>query len=123
MVVIDGDGAALMRMGNFATLGSYAGNNLIHILLDNGVHDSTGAQATVSTNVNFSAIASACGYAVAYQGEDINLIDRLFDTSCDNGPRFAHIRIRPGTIDKLPRPDVSPAEVVRRLMNQIGSSF
>ena len=123
VVVIDGDGAALMRMGNFATLGSYAGNNLIHILLDNGVHDSTGAQATVSTNVNFSAIASACGYAVAYQGEDINLIDRLFDTSCDNGPRFAHIRIRPGTIDKLPRPDVSPAEVVRRLMNQIGSSF
>ena len=123
VVIIDGDGAALMRMGNFATLGTYAGNNLVHVLLDNGVHDSTGAQATVSANVNFSAIASACGYSSVHQGENLDLIDRLFDTDCDSGPRFAHVRIRPGTLDKLPRPDIPPAEVVRRLMRHMGTDF
>ena len=44
---IDGDGAALMRMGNFATVGAYGQSNLIHLLLDNACHESTGAQATV----------------------------------------------------------------------------
>lgn len=123
VVIVDGDGAALMRMGNFATLGTYAGNNLVHILLDNGVHDSTGAQATVSANVNFSTIASACGYAAVYQGENLELIDRCFDTAHAAGPRFAHIRIRAGTMANLPRPDVSPAGVVRRLMHHIGTAF
>ena len=45
VTVVDGDGAGLMRMGNFATIGSYGRNNLVHVLLDNGVHESTGSQA------------------------------------------------------------------------------
>ena len=48
VVALDGDGAALMRMGAFATVGAYGPSNLQHVLLDNGVHDSTGGQATVS---------------------------------------------------------------------------
>ena len=48
VVALDGDGAALMRMGAFATVGAYGPPNLMHLLLDNGVHDSTGGQATVS---------------------------------------------------------------------------
>lgn len=123
VVIIDGDGAALMRMGNFATIGSYAGNNLIHILLDNEAHDSTGAQATVSSNVHFADIAGACGYAVSYDGNDINLIDKLFTSEPAPGPRFGHLKIRTGTIENLPRPDVKPAEVLRRLMEHIGSHF
>jgi phosphonopyruvate decarboxylase len=48
VVALDGDGAALMRMGAFATVGAYGPPNLRHLLLDNGAHDSTGGQATVS---------------------------------------------------------------------------
>ena len=51
VVVLDGDGAALMRMGNFATIGAYPAANLVHVLLDNEAHDSTGAQATVSASL------------------------------------------------------------------------
>ncbi len=47
VIALDGDGAALMRMGVFATLGAYGPSNLIHLLLDNGAHESTGGQATV----------------------------------------------------------------------------
>src|SRR3546814_456869 len=46
VTVLDGDGAALMKLGTLATVGAYGPRNLVHILLDNGVHDSTGGQAT-----------------------------------------------------------------------------
>ena len=62
VVVLDGDGAALMKLGALATIGAHAPGNLIHAVLDNGVHDSTGGQATVSPNVDFATVAQACGY-------------------------------------------------------------
>jgi len=123
VVVIDGDGAALMRMGNFATIGSYAGNNLIHILLDNEVHDSTGGQATVAGNINFAMIAKASGYSVSLTGNEIDLIDELFSLDGHDGPVFGHLKIRPGTIDNLPRPDITPNQVLTRLMQHINSNF
>ena len=66
VVVADGDGAALMRLGNFATVGAYAGDNFAHVLLDNGQHESTGGQSTVSHVVDFAALAAACGYRQAH---------------------------------------------------------
>ena len=123
VVIIDGDGAALMRMGNFATLGSYAGNNLTHIVLDNEAHDSTGAQATVSRNVKFADIAQACGYAVCYEGTDLQLLDKLLTQKNTDGPNFGHLKIKTGTMKNLPRPDVTPNEVLQRLMQHINTKF
>ncbi len=123
VIVVDGDGAALMRMGNFATVGAYGGANLIHVLLDNEVHDSTGAQATVSAGVAFSDVAAACGYQVVLRGNDINVLDEVIAVRDAAGPRFAHLKIRPGTIDPLPRPALSPERVLRRFMHHIDSGF
>ncbi len=123
IVVIDGDGAGLMRMGNFTMLGSYANGNLIHILLDNEAHDSTGAQATVAGNVDFVGIAKASGYSASLGGNTTGLIDKIFALPAHNGPVFGHLRIRCGTMEKLPRPDIGPAEVLTRLMKHIDSRF
>ncbi len=123
VVVIDGDGAALMRMGNFATIGTYGGANLTHILLDNEVHDSTGAQATVSAGISFAKIAEACGYGVTLAGDDPTLLDALFTADANNRPKFAHLKIRPGTLEKLPRPNLTPEAVLQRFMNHIGSNW
>ncbi len=119
VTVIDGDGAALMRMGNFATIGAYAGDNLAHIVLDNEVHDSTGAQATVSAGVSFAGIAKACGYGCAWEGNLIELIDELFSIKGISGPRFAQVKTRPGTMENLPRPNVTPEEVSARFVQHI----
>lgn len=121
VVVIDGDGAALMRMGNFATLGAYAGGNLYHVLLDNEVHDSTGAQATVSASVSFAAIAAACGYSAALEGDALDLIDQLHAPGDLPGPRLLQLKTRPGSPDNLPRPKEGPTEVRERLQAAIGS--
>jgi phosphonopyruvate decarboxylase len=121
VVAVDGDGAALMRMGTFASIGAYAPHNLWHLLLDNGVHDSTGGQATVSAGVGFAAIAAACGYPLALESDGIEVIDELFAASNVAGPRFAHLRTKPGAAPNLPRPSVTPEQVSARLAAHIGA--
>ena len=115
VVVLDGDGAALMKLGTLATIGAQAPGNLVHILLDNGVHDSTGGQATVSASVNFAAIALACGYGYAASCNDLDGFERAWlRASTLARPALIHMRIAPGSMNKLGRPTVSPDAVARR---------
>ncbi len=120
VVALDGDGAALMRMGVFATLGAYGPGNLTHVLLDNGAHDSTGGQATVSPQVSFAGVAAACGYASAVESDQLSVLDDLFAAPAAGGARFARLSIRRGTPDGLPRPTITPPEVKTRLMRHLG---
>lgn len=122
VVALDGDGAALMRMGAFATLGAYGPANLVHLLLDNGAHDSTGGQATVSPQVSFAGVAAACGYGSAVEGDHVGLLDEVLAAPCSGaGASFARLTIRRGTPDGLPRPTITPADVKTRLMSHIGT--
>jgi phosphonopyruvate decarboxylase len=115
VVVLDGDGAALMKMGSLATIGAYRPGNLVHIVLDNGVHDSTGGQATVSSTVDFAEIAAACGYPRAWSCDDLNGFETAFKSALgQRGPGLIHMRIGPGSLDKLGRPTVKPHEVAQR---------
>ena len=126
VVALDGDGAALMRLGAFATVGAYGPRNLFHLLLDNGVHDSTGGQATVSASVSFAEIAAACGYASSLETDDVSRIGAWLseppaDGACSlQGPTFARLFTRPGSPDGLPRPSVTPIDVRTRLMQHFG---
>ena len=116
VIALDGDGAALMRLGAFATVGAYGPPNLWHLLLDNGVHDSTGAQATVSPNVSFAEVAAACGYAAALDTDTLVRICEWLESPRLEGPRFARLLTRPGTPADLPRPSITPVDVKSRLM-------
>ena len=121
IIVIDGDGAALMRLGAMATLAAYGPTNLAHLLLDNGMHESTGGQATVSDGLSFGAIAAACGYRTVHEGHDRTIIDQMLAGS-SQGPAFAHLHIEPGiAAEGLPRPAASPVEIKNRLMAHIGA--
>lgn len=116
VVVLDGDGAALMKLGNLATIGAHAPSNLVHLLLDNGVHDSTGAQPTVSSTVAFADVAVACGYALAVTCDSLDGLREAYRMACGaQGPALIHMRIAPGSISPLARPTQSPDVVARRL--------
>lgn len=115
VVVIDGDGAALMKLGTLATIGAEAPANLVHLLLDNGVHDSTGGQATVSASVDFARVALACGYAHAASVDDLAGFDAAWaEATAAAGPAMIHLRIAPGSMKTLGRPTVTPEAVARR---------
>jgi phosphonopyruvate decarboxylase len=116
VLVLDGDGAALMKMGNLATIGAYRPRRLIHVVLDNGVHDSTGGQRTVSPGVDFAAVAAACGYrrAVRCDGLSVFAAELAAAQEAADGPALLHLAVRPGSIVHLGRPTVTPPEVARR---------
>lgn len=122
VVVLDGDGAALMKLGAMATIGATAPGNLMHLLLDNGVHDSTGGQATVSASVDFARVALACGYAGAAACDDLAGFERAVRAGLDApGPRLVHVRIEPGSLPGLGRPTLTPAEVAGRFKDFLAS--
>jgi phosphonopyruvate decarboxylase len=115
VVVLDGDGAALMKLGTLGTIGAYAPNNLIHIVFDNGTYESTGGQPTVSPTVDFAGAAIACGYRNAYSCDDLGGFEKAVASALAlSGPHLIHMRVARGTIDALGRPKIAPEEVARR---------
>ena len=114
VVVLDGDGAMLMRLGALATLAYEQPKNLVHVLLDNEAHESTGGQSTVSHSMDLAGVARSCGYADVSQ---VDTAEALESALRDRRPglRFVSLKTRHGVPDDLPRPKVTPREVAGRI--------
>ena len=111
VVCLDGDGAALMHLGTLTTVGSVAPSNLIHVVLNNGAHDSVGGQPTVGFETDFLAIATASGYRSARRAETAEEVAdcfRQFEGS--KGPHFMEVRIKRGARANLGRPTIAPQQ-------------
>ncbi|MCB4790673.1 MAG: phosphonopyruvate decarboxylase [Elusimicrobia bacterium] len=120
IIAIDGDGSLLMRMGSIATSGSIAPSNMMHILLDNNAHESTGGQKTVSHSVNFTTVAAACGYTNSVYAHSLSeLEETLANWKKNKCLTFIYIKIAKGTKENLSRPKISPREVKERFMKFI----
>ena len=113
VVVLDGDGALLMRMGALACIGHERPSNLVHVVLDNGVHDSTGSQSTVSPHVDVAAVAAACGYPRVVRVDGLDQLDAVLRAPTRE-LTFVHVCTHPRADRKLPRPTMTPHEVVDR---------
>jgi phosphonopyruvate decarboxylase len=117
IIAIDGDGALLMRLSSITTAGYYRPPNLLHILLDNATHDSTGGQSTLSPNVDFPALAVAGGYPVVVSacttGE---LAEHMGEWQRKPQLTFIHLRIAAGTPKEPGRPSLRPHEIKERLI-------
>ena len=113
IIVVDGDGAALMRLGALCTLGYERPENLVHVVLDNGMHESTGGQATVSRSIDFCSLATASGYPRAMSVSTPEELTRTFASGLDQ-LTFIHVPTVPGISDNLPRPAIKPHEVASR---------
>ncbi len=114
VIVLDGDGAALMRLGALATIGAAAPAGLVHVLLDNEAHESTGGQPTAAGSADLALVAAACGYA---RVQRIGTVGALVAALADArpGPTFLHVKTALGVPAGLPRPSIQPAEVAARL--------
>lgn len=123
VVVLDGDGAALMKLGNLATIGAHRPSGLVHVLLDNQVHDSTGGQRTHAGTVDFPAVAAACGYRSAVTCRSPAEVDAAIAAAlAAPGPHLVHIRIAAGSMPRLGRPTVAPHEVARRFRDHLAAT-
>jgi phosphonopyruvate decarboxylase len=109
VICLDGDGSIIMHMGSMAIIGKRALGNLVHIVLNNGAHESVGGQPTVGFEVDFVGIAKSCGYRWATSVEDKDGILRAMTQALDaHGPSFIEVRVNRRVRGNLGRPKDSP---------------
>jgi phosphonopyruvate decarboxylase len=111
IVCLDGDGALLMHMGGLATIGSQSPENLIHVILNNGCHDSVGGQPTVGFAIDIAEIALACTYRHSCQVISACDLKRDFTSLIQMpGPSLIEIRVSSGHRNGLSRPSDTPRD-------------
>ncbi len=116
--VFDGDGNILMNLGSLATIGKVSPKNLIHVIFDNSIHESTGGQPTHSSVVNIEKIAQSCGYTVYKTNSKIKLRGILRNIIKVRGPIMILIKVDASkTISS--RITYSPAKIKSRFMKAI----
>jgi thiamine pyrophosphate-dependent acetolactate synthase large subunit-like protein len=121
VIVFDGDGNVLMNLGTLATVAAGAPANLLHLCFDNGVHASTGGQATISDRVRLDAIARAAGYRWV---ERVETADTLRTSApaflAAQGPAFLLVRTEPAAGAPGPRIPFTPVEMTARVRRALG---
>jgi len=114
VIALDGDGAMLMRMGALATIGYKKPANMVHVVLDNSRHESTGGQATVAPSIDLCAVAAACGYEHIHDITRPMELQEILTRPRNAGLTFIRARILPGYPKDLPRPEEKPDELAEQ---------
>lgn len=114
---VDGDGAVLMHMGSMAVLGANAPKNMIHIVINNGAHETVGGMPTVASKIDFVAIAKACGYPHAVCVDDFDSLDRELEAAkARDELSFIEVKCSIGARDDLGRPTTTALENKQNFM-------
>lgn len=113
----DGDGATIMHMGSLAIVANKKPANYIHVVFNNGAHDSVGGQPTVGLKIDLPSVAKAVGYADAYSlTTKEELENQLPQISKTSGPVLIEIKVKKGNRKDLGRPTTTPIENKEALM-------
>ncbi|MCR2046572.1 phosphonopyruvate decarboxylase [Acetatifactor muris] len=121
VVVLDGDAAAMMHMGALTMVSKLEIPNYMHIVLNNGAHESVGGQPSAGHRVNFTAIADACGYQTVHEPvknkQELTAAIKGLE-NCGKAS-FIDVRIHKGLSGKLPPLDFSHREVIDGLIENL----
>lgn len=119
---IDGDGAVLMHMGAMAVIGTTAPDNLIHIVINNGAHETVGGIPTAadSPDMDLTAIAKACGYRNVFEAKNKEELEEVLAQVKSKGELcFVEVKAAIGARADLGRPTTSARENVEAFMNSL----
>lgn len=113
----DGDGATIMHMGSMAIVADKTPKNYVHVVFNNGAHDSVGGQPTVGLKINLPSIAKAVGYKLAISVDNKEeLENRLSSLAAQEGPVLVEVKVKKGNRKDLGRPTTTPQENKNALM-------
>lgn len=121
IVVFDGDAAAVMHMGSLATNGRYQPQNLIHIVLNNGVNESVGGQKSSGQVIDLTSVARACKYntveTFVSTKEELQSAVKELDAQC--GLAFIDVHVRQGIRKDMPKLGINHKEAKEALMKYL----
>lgn len=122
VICLDGDGAMLMHMGGLAIIGNRAPENYIHVVINNGAHESVGGQPTVGLNMDIPQIAKATNYKSALTVKTKEeLIQSLKQISPESCPVLIEIQVKVGSREDLGRPTIKPIDNKNNFMKKLQS--
>ena len=121
VVCLDGDAAAIMHFGSLTTAGMLRLPNFLHVVLNNGAHESVGGQPSAGHKANLTGIAENAGFQTvgdAVQTKEA-LQDAVKNLLATEGPAFVDARIRKGIRADLPPLNVSHLDLKDMLMKNL----
>ncbi len=108
---VDGDGAVLMHMGAMALVGAQKPKNLIHVVINNGAHETVGGMPTVADGMDLTKIAQGCGYPYAVRVEDMEGLCRELEAAKERGVlSLIEVGCKIGARENLGRPTTTARE-------------
>ena len=117
---IDGDGALLMHMGAMAVIGACAPSNFVHIVINNGAHETVGGMPTVALKMDLVGIAKSCGYMKAVSVTAFEELDRELSLAKENQElTFIEVRSKLGARKNLGRPTIAAVDNKRAFMQYL----
>ncbi len=116
--IFDGDGNILMNLGSLVTIGSLQPNNLIHLVFDNKIHESTGGQPTFADKIDISKIAKMTNYTVFSVKTKKTLENVLKKSQNLKGPIMIHVLVTKSK-ERSSRVEISPKIIKSRFMSAI----
>ncbi len=120
-VVFDGDAAAIMHLGAMTMVSKLNVPNMLHIVLNNGAHESVGGQPSAGYLIDFTGVAEACGYQTIGKpiSDKYELIEACKQLQIRDRAGFIEVRIHKGLSKKLPPLDLSHKEAINGLMAEL----
>lgn len=113
----DGDGAVIMHMGSMAIVASRESGNFVHVVFNNGAHDSVGGQPTVGLKIDLPAVAKAVGYKAVFSVDNKSSLETVLkDVKASEGPVFLEVKVKKGNRKDLGRPTTTPVQNKEALM-------
>ena len=113
----DGDGACIMHMGSMAIVASKAPKNYVHVVFNNGAHDSVGGQPTVGLKIDIPTVAMAVGYKDVFSVDSKEVLAEALETiKAAEGPILLEVKVKKGNRKNLGRPTTTPVQNKESLM-------
>ena len=113
----DGDGAAIMHMGSMAIVANKAPTNYVHVVFNNGAHDSVGGQPTVGLKIDLPRVARGVGYKHTYSvSTKEDLLTVLKEATQVNELSLIEVKVKKGNRKDLGRPTTTPIQNKEALM-------
>ena len=117
---VDGDGAVLMHMGSMAVLGANKPKNMIHVVINNGAHETVGGMPTVAGNIDLIAVAKACGYPYAVSVDSFEKLDSELEAAKKRGClSLIEVKCSIGAREDLGRPTTTALENKQNFMDYL----
>ena len=119
---VDGDGAALMHMGAMSVIGAACPKNLVHIVINNGAHETVGGMPTVAGSVDLVAVAKACGYPFSISVDNFNRLDEELKAAKERRQlSFIEVKCAIGAREDLGRPTTTALENKQNFMKYLAT--